>query len=89
MFVNNSPNAATALFYPGIPQKLSEVLQDDFYVAMPFMSYVAIHAKGSLPLDDIRDMARRMKHSLLENPNEFLTENIYRYSRKQDTLKML
>ena len=89
MFINNSLNAAGALFYPGVVQKLSEVLQGDFYAAIPYMSYVAIHVKGSLPLADIRDMVKRMKHSPLENPSEFLTDNVYLYSRKNDILKML
>ena len=89
IFVNNSPNAAAAIFYPEVPAKLAAILQDDFFVVTPFMSYVIIHAKKSLPLADIKDMARKAKHSPHENPEEFLTENVYWYSRKRDTLKML
>ena len=89
MFANNSVNAATAVFYPGVLRRLSEIVQTDLYVVAPYMSYVAVHVKGTLPLEDIKDSARKMKHSPFEKKDEFLTENVYRYSRKNDALVMM
>ena len=89
LFVKDSPNSAAAIFYPGVAEKLASILQDDLYVAMPFISWVAVHGKSSLPLGRIREMVSNMKRSPLENPKEFLTENIYYYSRKQKALRMV
>ena len=89
LFTNDSPNAAAAIFYPGVPERLASILQDDFYVAMPFMSWVVVHAKKSISLDDIREMVDRMKNSPHEDPKDFLTDNVFYYSRKHDVLKMV
>ena len=89
LLTEDSPNSAAAIFYPGVTERLASILQDDFYVAMPFVSWVVVHSKKFLPLDKIRGMVNGMKNSPLEDPREFLTENIYYYSRKQKAFRMV
>ena len=89
VFLNESPNAATAIFIPKALKRLAEILQDDLYISTPFMSFTVVHGKRSISLDELRQMNKKLKLSPLENQSEFLTENVYLYSVKRDELKML
>lgn len=82
-------NAATAVFYKGTLKKLAKELKDDLYLVISSMSFVMAHAKRSIPLNQVRRMAQQEKNNPYANPDEFLSDGVYFYNRKEDSLRMM
>lgn len=70
-------NGAIALFYPGVKERLCELLGGDFYVA-----FTSVHEAGIYPVrfKTLSDVKAELEHNnaLLES-RSFLTERVYRY----------
>ncbi|MCL2014906.1 MAG: DUF5688 family protein [Defluviitaleaceae bacterium] len=89
VFADEGRNAATMLFIKGIPQKLAEILNDDFYLAMMEYTFVALHVKKKTPLRIIRQLIENDKKNPYINKDEFLTHNVYEYNRESGVLRMV
>lgn len=75
-------NGAIAVFLPGVAEKISELLDSDFYMVFTSIHEVMIHSTGSgvdpknLKLV-LRDTLRKVTPS-----SDYLTEKIYKYNRR-------
>ena len=75
-------NGAIADFLPGVAEKISELLDSDFYMVFTSIHEVMIHSTGSgvAPKDlklVLRDTLREVTPS-----SDYLTEKIYKYNRR-------
>ena len=75
-------NGAVAVFLPGVAEKISELLDSDFYMVFTSIHEVMIHSTGSgvAPKDlklVLRDTLREVTPS-----SDYLTEKIYKYNRR-------
>lgn len=75
-------NGAIAVFLPGVAEKISELLDSDFYMVFTSIHEVMIHSTGSgvdpknLKLA-LQDTLRKVTPS-----SDYLTEKIYKYNRR-------
>lgn len=75
-------NGAIAVFLPGVAEKISEMLNSDFYMVFTSIHEVMIHSTGSGvdPKDlklVLQDILRKVTPS-----SDYLTEKIYKYNRR-------
>ncbi|MBR4163119.1 MAG: hypothetical protein IKR11_06310 [Solobacterium sp.] len=71
-------NGATALFYPGVMERIAELLEDDFYVV--FISEGIIHIVPASHADPAH-LQCRLTDVNVNNPSTILSNIIYRYNR--------
>ena len=89
LFVNGSINHASAVFYPGVLKRLSQLLNDDLYLVISSVDFVVIHVKSAFPLARIKMLAQADKGRPYVDDKTFLTERVYYYSRAKDSLVMV
>lgn len=75
-------NGAVAVFLPGVAEKISELLDSDFYMVFTSIHEVMIHRTGSGV--DPKDLKLVLRDTLREvtPSSDYLTEKIYKYNRK-------
>lgn len=75
-------NGAIAVFLPGVAEKISEILDSDFYMVFTSIHEVMIHSTGSGV--DPKDLKIILQDTLREAipSSDYLTEEIYKYNRK-------
>ena len=75
-------NGAVAVFLPGVAEKISEMLDSDFYMVFTSIHEVMIHSTRSGV--DPKDLKLILRDTLREvtPSSDYLTEKIYKYSRK-------
>lgn len=75
-------NGAIAVFLPGVAEKISEMLNSDFYMVFTSIHEVMIHSTGSGV--DPKDLKLVLQDTLREvtPSSDYLTEKIYKYNRK-------
>ena len=73
-------NGAVAVFLPGVAQKLSEILDDDFYIVFTSIHEAMIHPKSKCYPEGLE---RILKETIEDaTPDEdFLADEIYYYDR--------
>lgn len=73
-------NGAIAIFLPGVAQRLSDMLEDDLYLAFTSVHEVMVHSVDSVYLEDLKEV---LEETIREaTPEEdYLTSNVYHYSR--------
>lgn len=89
LFLEGNVNAATAVFYNGALKKLASHIGDDLYLVIASMSFVVIHEKRSISLNRVRKFAKQEKSNPYANPSEFLSDGVYFYNRKEDSLRLM
>ena len=89
LFVQDSVNAAAAIFYKGAMKRLSEVLNDGFYLVVTSMSYVVIHEEKLFSLEEVKALAKKERNNPYAMEEEFLTDGVYYYSREEEALKWM
>lgn len=74
-------NGAIAVFLPGVAEKISELLDSDFYMVFTSIHEVMIHSTGSGV--DPKDLKLVLRYTLREvtPSSDYLTEKIYKYNR--------
>ena len=77
-------NGATALFYPGVTEKIAELLEDDFYVV--FISEGIIHIVPASHADPVH-LQCRLTDVNVNNPDTILSNRIFRYNRASAELQ--
>lgn len=75
-------NGAVAVFLPGVAEKISELLDSDFYMIFTSIHEVMIHSTGSGV--DLKDLKLVLQDTLREATpsSDYLTEKIYKYNRR-------
>lgn len=78
-------NGASAIFYPGVAEKISEIFGDDYYAVFISIHEVYLHPKNEFS-------PSHLKNTLMETNNRFndgdvLTYKIYRYDSKCKQMK--
>lgn len=75
-------NGAIAVFLPGVAEKISELLDSDFYMVFTSIHEVIIHSTGSGV--DPKDLKLVLQDTLREvtPSSDYLTEKIYKYNRR-------
>lgn len=75
-------NGAIAVFLPGVAEKISELLDSDFYMVFTSIHEVMIHSTGSGV--DPKDLKLVLQDTLRKATpsSDYLTEKIYKYNRK-------
>lgn len=75
-------NGAIEVFLPGVAEKISEMLDSDFYMVFTSIHEVMIHSTGSGV--DPKDLKLVLRDTLREvtPSSDYLTEKIYKYNRK-------
>lgn len=75
-------NGAVAVFLPGVAEKISELLDSDFYMVFTSIHEVMIHSVKSGV--DLKDLKLVLQDTLREvtPSSDYLTEKIYKYNRR-------
>lgn len=75
-------NGAIAVFLPGVAEKISEMLNSDFYMVFTSIHEVMIHSTGSGV--DLKDLKLVLQDTLrkVTPSSDYLTEKIYKYNRR-------
>ena len=68
---------AIALFYPGVKERLAELLNGDFYAAFPNVSEALIYPVRHKSLSEVK--AELARNNALQESRSFLTGRVYRY----------
>jgi len=89
LFLDGNINAATAVFYKGALKQLAAALGDDLYLVIASMSFVVVHPKRSIPLNQVKRFAKEEKRNPYANPAEFLSDGVYFYNRREDSLRIM
>lgn len=77
-------NGAVAIFYPGVKERLAELLEGDYYVGFISVHEVAVHPVRHKSLGEMKTAIARA--NILREPREKLTDRVYRYSSSQKRL---
>lgn len=90
IFITNTAqlNGAVSLFLPGVAKKLGELLNSDYYIAFTSMHEAAIHKTGTVEVEGIRSSLQELNKEL-DIKEDFLTEQVYKYSRVEDKIVMV
>lgn len=90
IFITNTAqiNGAVSVFLPGVAQKLGELLGNDYYLAFTSIHEVAIHDMGFVDVEGIRSSLHEL-NAELDMEEDFLTEQVYKYSREDDKIEMI
>lgn len=79
-------NGAVALFYPGVQERLAELLKNSYYIAFTSIHEAHIHPYGSLRPSAIRD---NLLDTIKAFPaEETLTRRVFFYDAKRHCLKV-
>lgn len=77
-------NGAIALFYPGVKERLAEMLEGDYYVGFTSIHEAVIHPVGQKVLREMKEGIQRT--NICFAPQEMLSNRVYRYSCKRKEL---
>ena len=81
-------NGAISIFLPGVAARLSDLLEDDLYLAFTSVHEVMVHSAHEA---DPRDLQVVLRNTIQESTPEedFLTEKIYKYNREEESFVCL
>lgn len=77
-------NGATALFYPGVAQRIGNLLGEDFYAAFTSIHEAMIHSVSSIDVHIVEESLQSVNKN--NEQEEILSLQVYRYSRKENRL---
>lgn len=77
-------NSAIALFYPGVKERLAEILDGDYYVGFPDVREARVYPARYKFLNELKVSMQQM--NLVFEKRELLTNRVYRYSCKRRAL---
>ena len=81
-------NGAISIFLPGVAARLSDLLEDDLYLAFTSVHEVMVHAALGVDSHMLRSV---LVDTIRETtpPSDFLTDHLYIYRRKERVFEML
>lgn len=74
----NGQNGAVALFYPGVRERLSALLDGDYYVGFTSVNEAVVYPARHKALRELKAAIQRT--NILYERNEVLSHRVYRYS---------
>lgn len=74
-------NGALAVFYPGVQERLAELLEDDYYIGFTSIHEAVIHPISCKDPDDMKEAIQHV--NAVFDEEDMLTNRVYRYSRKR------
>jgi len=77
-------NGAVAFFYPGVKERLAEILRGDYYVGFTGIHEAMIHPAGHRALHHLKETVFRS--NIMSEPGERLTGRVYQYSCRRKEL---
>lgn len=77
-------NGAIAFFYPGVKERLAELLGGDYYVGFTSIHEAMIHPACHKVLNEMKEAIAQT--NICFDPREMLTNRVYRYSCKRKEL---
>jgi hypothetical protein len=84
--IDKGINGAIAAFYPRALETLSSILNDDLYLTLNCVRDAFVHPVSDWDLNAIKRAARSNPHI---EPLDYLSSNIYKYTRSSKELTML
>lgn len=78
-------NGASAIFYPGVAEKISEIFSGDYYAVFISIHEVYLHPKNAFTPSQLKDNLIATNNQF--NDEDVLTYKIYRYDSKRKQLK--
>ena len=78
-------NGASAIFYPEVAEKISEIFSGDYYAVFISIHEVYLHPKNTFPVSQLK--SNLMVTNSQFNDDDVLTYRIYRYDSKRKQLK--
>lgn len=79
-------NGAIAIFYPGVPERIAEMFDDDYYVAFTSVSEAHLHKVGTISPHVILRNVKKI-NKMATDPTEVLTGKLYVYRRESGKLE--
>lgn len=77
-------NGALALFYPGVCKRLAEMIGGDYFVGFTSIHEAVIHPVKYKSLNEMKEAIQHI--NAIFGEQEMLTNRVYRYSGKRETL---
>ena len=74
-------NGALAIFYPGVKERLAELLGEDYYIGFTSVHEAVIHPISCKNPDDMKEAIQHVNAIFEEE--DMLTNRVFRYSRKR------
>lgn len=81
-------NGAVALFYPGVAQRIAELMDDDFYAVFTSIHEVMVHKSDMVEPEELAEVLRETIREATPE-EDFLSFSIYRYSRETGELMIV
>ena len=81
-------NGAVAAFYPGVAERLSEIMGSDFFFAFTSMHEVMLHPLESASPEVLKEILEETIHEAT-GAEDFLSYGIFRYFREDDTIRQV
>ncbi|MCD8000715.1 MAG: DUF5688 family protein [Clostridiales bacterium] len=90
VFLTNTSqmNGAVSIFLPGVAKKLGERMNGDFYIAFTSVHEAVLHKVGTVEVERIQESLMGM-NSEVDVEEDFLSEQVYRYSREKDKIELV
>lgn len=85
VFLTNTSqmNGAVSIFLPGVAKKLGERMNGDFYIAFTSIHEAVLHKIGTVEAVQIQEGLKGVS-----SEENFLSEQVYRYSREKDRISL-
>lgn len=77
-------NGALAIFYPGVQERIAEILGGDFFVGFTSVHEAVIHPVAYKNLNDMKEAIQHV--NAVFDEQDMLTNRVYRYSCKRKQL---
>ena len=77
-------NGAVALFYPGVKERLAELLDGDYYVGFTSIHEAVVYSARHKVLHEMKEAIQRT--NIMFDRREMLTNRVYRYSSSRKEL---
>lgn len=74
-------NGASVVFYPGVAERIAQLLKDDFYIVFTSIHEAMIHGIQDVSLSAVHSSLQEVNKS--NKHNEVLTGEVYYYSREK------
>lgn len=82
---NRKTNGAIAMFYPGVKERLADLLDGNYYVAFTSIHEAMIHREGTIDPVSVRRNVRETNR--IFGPDETLTNEVWFFNKENGTFE--
>ena len=88
--IEEGVNGAVAAFYPGVLERVCNILNDDIYLSFTSVREVMIHPVSLFSVNMVKNAAQsNMDNPYMDGENEHLSNNAYKFLRTEKKLKIV